>query len=63
MLLFPGIDGVKDLFQYVGGVIDSDAYVETIQNINDGLSSYSNSIVQCNLHIAIFPQGSDSFGC
>lgn len=45
MLLLGHVDDLKDLFQHIGGVTDTDTYAETIQKINDELSCHINSIV------------------
>ena len=61
MLLFRGGDDMKDLFQHVGGVTDTDTYNQTLKKIQDGLRNRTNSIVQRNLLFANFPQGTKSF--
>ena len=61
MLLFRGGDDMKDLFQHVGIIVDTDTYDQTIEKIKNGLRSRTNSIVQRNLLFANFPQGTKSF--
>ena len=60
MLLFRGGDDMRDLFQHVGKVKDTDSYAEAI-NIRKGLQDQINSVVQRNLLLANFPQGTKSF--
>ena len=36
---------MKNLFQHMGRIVDTDSYDETIQKIKDGLHSRTNSIV------------------
>ena len=61
MLLFKGGDDMKNLFQYVGKVEDGDSYEQAIEKIKKGLSDRTNKVVQRNLLLADFPQGSKSF--
>ena len=61
MLLFRGGDDKCDLFQHVGGVLEEDTFQTTIEKITNGLKSRTNSVVQRNLLLANFPQGSKTF--
>ena len=61
MLLFKGGDDMKNLFQYVGKVDDGDSYDQTVEKIKKGLSDRTNKVVQRNLLLADFPQGTKSF--
>ena len=62
MLIFRGGDGLKDLFQHVGGVLEEDTFNQTIAKVSNGLKSRTNSVVQRNLLLANFPQGTKTFG-
>ena len=61
LLLFKGGDDMKNLFQYVGKVEDTDSYDAAIKKIKSGLMDRTNKVVQRNLLLADFPQGSKSF--
>ena len=61
ILLFHGGDDMKDLFQHVGGVLEEDTFDQTITKISNGLKSRTNSVVQQNLLLASFPQGTKTF--
>ena len=52
---------MKDLFQHVGGVLEEDTFDQTITKISNGLKSRTNSVVQQNLLLASFPQGTKTF--
>ena len=61
ILLFRGGDDMKDLFQHVGGVLEEGTFDQTITKISNGLKSRTNSVVQQNLLLASFPQGTKTF--
>ena len=46
MLLFKGGDDMKNLFEYVGKVEDSDSFDQAIENIRNGLQKRTNKVVQ-----------------
>ena len=57
MLLFRGGEDMKDLFQHVGAVETKDTYHEALTKIRTGVQNRTNSVVQRNLLLANFPQG------
>ena len=61
LLLFKGGDDMKNLFQFVGKVEDADSYSAAIDKIKSGLMERTNKVVQRNLLLADYPQGSKSF--
>jgi len=61
MLLFRGGDDMQDLFKYVGKVTNTDSFEEAVHKIVNGLKTRTNSVVQRNLLLANFPQGTKSF--
>ena len=61
MLLLKGGDDMRNLFQYVGKVEASDKYDEVVKKIKKGLTERTNKVVQRNLLLANYPQGSKSF--
>ena len=61
MLLFKGGEDMKTLFQHVGKVFDTDTYEEAVKKISDGLSERTNKVIQRNVLLSNFPQGSKSF--
>ena len=61
MLLFRGGDDMKDLFEHVGKVVDTDTFDEAVTKIQNGLKSRTNSAVQRNLLFTQFHQGKKSF--
>jgi len=61
MLLFRGGDDMRDLFQHVGNVTNDDNFDQAIVKITNGLKTRTNSVVQRNLLLANFPQGTKSF--
>ena len=61
MLLFCGGHDMKDLFQHVHGVLEEDTFDQTIAKISNELKSRTNSVVQRNLLLANFPQGTKTF--
>ena len=60
-LLFRGGDDMKSLFQHVGKVLDNDTFDAAVKKIEDGLEAQTNNVVQRNLLLANYPQGSKSF--
>jgi len=61
MLLFREGDDMRDLFQHVGNVTNDDNFDQAIVKITNGLKTRTNSVVQRNLLLANFPQGTKSF--
>ena len=61
MLLFRGGDDMKSLFQHVGKVLDNDTFDAAVKKIEDVLKAQTNNVVQRNLLLANYPQGSKSF--
>ena len=61
MLLFKGGEGMTTLFQHVAKVFDTDTYEQAVKKISDGLSERTNKVVQRNMLLSNFPQGSKSF--
>ena len=57
MLLEGGKD-MKNLFLHVGKVQEADTYADTIKKIKDGLIGRTNQVVQRNMLLSNFPQGS-----
>ena len=61
MLLFKGGDDMKNLFDYVGKVVEGDTFEEAITKIREGLQKRTNKVVQRNMLFTDFPQGNKSF--
>ena len=61
MLLFKEGEDMKTLFQHAGKVLDTSAYEQAVRKISDGLSERTNKVVQRNMLLSDFPQGSKSF--
>ena len=61
MLLFRGGDDMQELFKCVGKVLSTDSFAECKEKIITGLKARTNSVVQRNLLLANFPQGTKSF--
>ena len=55
MLLFRGGDDMKDLFEDVGVVIDTDTFDGAVMKIRTGLQGRTNNVVQRNLLLANYP--------
>ena len=60
MLLRGGKD-MRNLYQFVGKVLETDTFDQAVEKINNGLASRTNKVVQRNLLLTGFPQGSKSF--
>ena len=52
---------MQELFKYVGKVLSTDSFAECKEKIITGLKARTNSVVQRNLLLANFPQGTKSF--
>jgi len=52
---------MQDLFKYVAKVTNTDSFSDTVEKITNGLKTRTNSVVQRNLLLANFPQGTKSF--
>ena len=52
---------MKTLFQHVRKVLDTDTYQQAVKKIIDDLSERTNKVVQRNMLLSNFPQGSKSF--
>ena len=61
LVLLKGGRDMKNLFTHVGKVSDTDTYQQTVDKIKKGLSDRTNKIVQRNMLLSNFPQGSKSF--
>ena len=61
MLLFRGGDDMKDLFEHVGAVTDTDTFNDAVMKICTGLQGRTNNVVQRNLLLANYVQGTKSF--
>ena len=61
MLLLRGGDHPKDLFEHVGAVNDTDTFDAAVTKIRTGLQGRTNNVVQGNLLLANYPQGTKSF--
>ena len=61
MLLFRGGDDMKDLFEHVGAVTDTDTFDAVVTKIRTGLQGRTNNVVQRNLLFANYLQGTKSF--
>ena len=60
MLLKGGKD-MRNLYEYVGTVLDGDSFEEAVTKIKNGLSARTNKVVQRNMLLTGFPQGTKSF--
>ena len=61
MLLFHGGDDMKDLFEHISAVNDTDTFDAAVTKIRTGLQGRTNNVVQRNLLLANYPQGTKSF--
>ena len=61
MLLFKGGKHMKNLFNYISKVLDTDTYEQAIAKIVKGLQDRTNNVVQRNILLTNYPQGSKSF--
>ena len=61
MLLFRGGDDMQNLFDHVGKVVEGDSFQEAVKKIENALKGRTNSVVQRNMLLTRFPQGSKSF--
>ena len=61
MLLFKGGKDMKDLFNHIGRVLDTDPYKQAITKIIKGLQDRTNDVVQRNMLLSNYPQGTKSF--
>ena len=61
LMLLKGGKDMKTLFNHVGKVNGVDSFQVAIQKIKDGLSERTNKVVQRNMLLSNFPQGSKSF--
>ena len=56
MLLFKGGDDMKNLFDYVGKVVEGDTFDEAINKIREGLQKRTNKVIQRTCCLLIFPK-------
>ena len=61
MLLFRGGDDMQNLFDHVGKVVEADSFDNAVAKIENALKSRTNSVVQRNMLLTQYPQGSKSF--
>ena len=61
MLLFRGGDDMQSLFDHVGKVVDADSFDDAVTKIENALKSRTNNVVQRNMLLTRYPQGSKSF--
>ena len=61
MLLFKGGDDMQSLFDHVGKVTDSDSFDQAVAKIENALKGRTNSVVQRNMLLTRYPQGSKTF--
>ena len=61
MLSFRGGDDMKDLFEHVSSVTDTDTFNAAVTKIRTGLQGRTNNVVQRNLLLANYPQGTKPF--
>ena len=61
MLLFRGGDDMQNLFDHVGKVVKADSFDNAVAKIENALKSRTNSVVQRNMLLTQYPQGSKSF--
>ena len=52
---------MKDLFEHVGAVTGIDTFDDAVTKIRTGLQGRTNNVVQRNLLLANYPQGTKSF--
>ena len=52
---------MKNLFEYVGKVLEGDTFDAAINKIREGLQKRTNKVVQRNMMFTDFPQGNKSF--
>ena len=61
MLLFKGGKDMKNLFNHIGRVLDTDTYEQAIAKIIKGLQDRTNDVVQRNMLLSNYPQGTKIF--
>jgi len=61
MMLLKGGKDMKSLFVHVGDIQTTDTFDVAVTKITTGLSSRTNKVVQRNILLSNFPQGSKSF--
>ena len=61
LMILKGGRDMKNLFEHVGMVVDTDTFEQTVTKIRTGLSERTNKVVQRNMLLTGFPQGSKSF--
>ena len=61
MLLFKGGDDMQSLFDHDGKVTDSDSFDQAVAKIENALKGRTNSVVQRNMLLTRYPQGSKTF--
>ena len=61
LMLFKGGKDMRNLYEYVGKVVEGDSFDDTVKKITDGLSARTNKVVQRNMLLTGFAQGSKSF--
>ena len=61
MLLLKGGKDMRTLYDHVGKVLADDTFDATVTKITNGLTARTNKVVQRNMLLTAFPQGSKSF--
>ena len=61
MTLLKGGRDMKMLFTHVANVVDGDSFDAAVKKVKDKLAERTNKIVQRNILLSSFPQGSKSF--
>ena len=61
MLLFRGGDDMQSLFDHVGKVTEADSFDGAVTKIENALRGRTNKVVQRNMLLTRYPQGSKSF--
>ena len=61
MLLFRGGDDMQSLFDHVGKVVEADSFDVAVTKIESALKGRTNSVVQRNMLLTRYPQGTKSF--
>ena len=63
MLLFRSEDDMKDLSEHVSAVTDTDTFDNAVTKIRTGPQGRTNNVVQRNLFLPNYPQGTKLFEC
>ena len=61
LMLLKGGKDMRNLYDHVGKVVEGDTFDNAVTKITNGLTERTNKVVQRNMLLTGFPQGSKSF--